>query len=508
MPTRDPLFRGRWTIMKRFRTTIINDIYPEMIFFSLVATMVTLVSKFTTTKLIFDNGLLTVLGTVLSLTISFRTSSSYERYQEGRKMWSAIATSSKNLAGLIWIHIPNEREGGPSPLECMIEKKTMINLIQAFSVACKHFLRGESGVYYQDLFPLICVLPRYASESHAPDNMLPLWQASEDTSSPGEPSRSATIPVGNGYKQSPSFSGTLVDEDLKGSTKRQVEANGRSAHKQKTFDPEQVLPSFEVHRPLKPARDPPKATFGDYIPFWIFLKWVGRTIARKAMPQDEAERRAKLKRKMKHLCESNVPLEIILFLSSYSAYLNTTVPSVASGILSNLATLQDTYQQLERIAYTPLPFAYQAHLRISLWIYLFFLPFQIYAKFGWLTIPGTAFATFSLVGFLEIGHQIENPFTYDLNDLDLDGFCLSLQRELHEITAHTNPDPKSYIFSAWNQPFAPTDRRSAADLVAGGDHEYVSPKFKGIHPGMSSVNLTLINNWREVDLVTRDPKKQ
>lgn len=29
----------------------------------------------------------------------------------------------------------------------------------------------------------------------------------------------------------------------------------------------------------------------------------------------------------------------------------------------------------------------------------------------------------------------ENPFNYDLNDLDLDGFCLQTQRELAEITA-------------------------------------------------------------------------
>lgn len=33
----------------------------------------------------------------------------------------------------------------------------------------------------------------------------------------------------------------------------------------------------------------------------------------------------------------------------------------------------------------------------------------------------------------------ENPFNYDLNDLDLDYFCLSLQRELHQITAVRPP---------------------------------------------------------------------
>jgi hypothetical protein len=64
----------------------------------------------------------------------------------------------------------------------------------------------------------------------------------------------------------------------------------------------------------------------------------------------------------------------------------------------------------------------------------------------------TAFVAFFLLGFLEIGQEMyvlvflniladvddnrsENPFNYDLNDLDLDSFCLMLQRDLHEITA-------------------------------------------------------------------------
>lgn len=59
-----------------------------------------------------------------------------------------------------------------------------------------------------------------------------------------------------------------------------------------------------------------------------------------------------------------------------------------------------------------------------------------------------------MLGFLEIGQQMwvcslyaqrptadnivsfsENPFNYDLNDLDLDNFCLTIQREMQEITA-------------------------------------------------------------------------
>jgi predicted membrane chloride channel (bestrophin family) len=36
---------------------------------------------------------------------------------------------------------------------------------------------------------------------------------------------------------------------------------------------------------------------------------------------------------------------------------------------------------------------------------------------------------------LVVSRNSENPFDYDENDLDLDQFCLMIQRELHEITA-------------------------------------------------------------------------
>jgi len=206
--------------------------------------------------------------------------------------------------------------------------------------------------------------------------------------------------------------------------------------------------------------------------------------------------------------ESNVPLEIILFLSNYTNYLmvqrNCLQPCIATGMMNNITSLQDSMSNLERIRNTPLPFAYQAHLRMSLWLYLLFLPFQVYTQLGWFTIPGTAFASFLFCGFLEIGQEIENPFEYDLNDLDLDHFCLALQRELHEITAFTNPNPLSFIFSAWNQPFAPSDRRHAVDLVGDGHGHYEVPNPKdGPAPGSASIRRTLVENWKEIDQVTR-----
>lgn len=52
--------------------------------------------------------LLTVTGFVVSIGLSFRNSSAYERYTEGRKYWSQLIFTSQNLARVFWIHT-NER---------------------------------------------------------------------------------------------------------------------------------------------------------------------------------------------------------------------------------------------------------------------------------------------------------------------------------------------------------------------------------------------------------------
>ncbi|KAG6852778.1 hypothetical protein C0991_009177 [Blastosporella zonata] len=423
---------------------------------------------------------------------------------------------------MFWVHVPATRDipgvsEEQAELQVIIEKKTMINLIQAFSVAVKHFLRSEPGVYYQDLYPLICFLPRYANDGEpSPEDKLPLWSSSDDyelsrkkgNSNPRSaadteghhPQRIASLPT-HSRNETP-----VEDNKSQTSWFRSLgkSSDGRSRSRRNTFDPEKVLPEVDSHHPLKPARNPPESSVLDFIPLLRFFKWVFRIVTRGGMTEHEIQER--LKRKKLDQVESNVPMELCMVLTSYTAFLMRTPgvlqPAIAAGMTANITSLQDTFSNLERIRNTPLPFAYQAHLRISLWLYLLFLPFQIFSPFGWFTIPGTAFASFLLLGFLEIGQEIENPFNYDLNDLDLDHFCLSLQRELHEITAYTNPGPSSFVFSAWNHPFAPSDRRNAADLVK--DAQYTIPnKKEGPEPGIESIRRTLVKSWREVDSTTR-----
>ncbi|KAG8937101.1 hypothetical protein FRC02_006301 [Tulasnella sp. 418] len=85
MVAKNPIFAGKWSfrmLLKRFNATVLNDIWPEIWFFSAIALMVCSVQQWTDRNLQISNQMLTVLGTVLGLVISFRTTSAYDRYWE------------------------------------------------------------------------------------------------------------------------------------------------------------------------------------------------------------------------------------------------------------------------------------------------------------------------------------------------------------------------------------------------------------------------------------------
>ena len=82
---------------------------------------------------------------------------------------------------------------------------------------------------------------------------------------------------------------------------------------------------------------------------------------------------------------SSLPLELIGVMSSYLATIEDrgTVPGMSLGpMIGALQGLEDCLTTLEKILTTPLPFVYSAHIRHTVWLYLFFLPFQICETFG------------------------------------------------------------------------------------------------------------------------------
>lgn len=51
-----------------------------------------------------DSILLTVTGFVVGLSLSFRSSTAYERYAEGRRYWAQVILASQNMGRVFWVH--------------------------------------------------------------------------------------------------------------------------------------------------------------------------------------------------------------------------------------------------------------------------------------------------------------------------------------------------------------------------------------------------------------------
>lgn len=100
---------SKWPFFLRMHGSVLPKMIVPLIVVTIWSTAITVISKMVY-PLNVSNLLLTVLGFVVGLAISFRTSSAYERYTEGRKYWSQLQLVSQNLARTIWIHT-DEREG-------------------------------------------------------------------------------------------------------------------------------------------------------------------------------------------------------------------------------------------------------------------------------------------------------------------------------------------------------------------------------------------------------------
>ncbi|KLO12501.1 UPF0187-domain-containing protein [Schizopora paradoxa] len=447
-------------------------VIPETIFFTAIATAITLISKKTDLSLGISNQILTVMGAVLGLVVSFRTSSAYDRYWEARKLWATINMQSRNLARLIWVHVPYERldknaevrdnSAKPNVPESDIisEKSSATLLVEAYSIAVKHFLRGERGLHFEDLHPLVAnfIKPPARPKSHGLSRH---WSPSSATlvGSPPRaavrerptPSRSTTMSSLPSLKGSASFNAKpdvrVPDSKIRRIFKIESQRRSKNAIPSETFVDDEKLPTA-----LAPAQQGPhRCHIREWIPFaFRAIFHLGSQFLQAVRNVFRGERCAPLVDSEKGSLRSvhgyrtmddefNVPLQITICLSGYIQWLlkhDLIKPAVALGFTNGIVALEDITSQLDRIKTTPIPSAYQDHLRLSLWLYLFFFPFQVLETLGYFTILATAMYAYVLLGFMEIGRDIENPFTYLMNNLDLDQFCRNIKRDLRQVASH------------------------------------------------------------------------
>ena len=509
VPLGEPKTFIHWTFG---RDTVIWRIWPAVMLHTIFAAGVVTLSMKTQVRLDIPPVLLTVLGMVIGFVISYRAMSGYDRYWTGRSSWSDVIRSLRTLTRLVWVHVPlrlgskSDREVPPEERKlCMEEKRMALDLALGFAVALKHHLRGEMGIYYEDLYQLVKPLhnhphhrrhpphadqpPRANGDSQTLMSPVPVNSPADATGASLDP----VIPPINAYgtfstqnllshrASLSSFSSVISGHDsdeshplLPGQAARKrsgiigavssdlipfgdeagalLTAFGRALmwpfaflgrHTRTRSDEESqvVVAAAEegIHggcgdQGVTEPFDQEALAGGVQHKFSeeprLTVTVAGRRAANSVLTDASRMTHAKHRPRVAGGGQS-LPLEIIYALSTWMSVLEEreSVPgSSLGGMMGALAGLEDALGALERILTTPLPFVYAVHIRHTVWVYLFFLPFQLIGQFGWYTIPGVCIAAFIYLGFLAAGEEIEQPFGYDENDLDLDMFCNEIVR--------------------------------------------------------------------------------
>lgn len=84
---------------------------------------------------------------------------------------------------------------------------------------------------------------------------------------------------------------------------------------------------------------------------------------------------------------------------------------------------------LERLRNSFIPVIYTLHQRMIIMIWLVLLTFHFLSKYWWYTIPLGTIVAYILLGIDSMSCEIEEPFGYDQNDLDLTRFCKGIVRD-------------------------------------------------------------------------------
>ena len=100
----------------------------------------------------------------------------------------------------------------------------------------------------------------------------------------------------------------------------------------------------------------------------------------------------------------------------------------------NLDELTAYHGGCERLASTPIPYAYSVLLHRTVYMYCTLLPFSLLDSVGVLTPLISVFISYAFMALDAIASELEDPFGVEPNDLALDALCVTIERTLLEMT--------------------------------------------------------------------------
>jgi putative membrane protein len=116
-------------------------------------------------------------------------------------------------------------------------------------------------------------------------------------------------------------------------------------------------------------------------------------------------------------------------------------PELAAQMERPLAGLTDALGGCERIAGTPLPFAYSLILHRTVYLYCFLLPFGLVDTLGAMTPLIVAFIAYTFFSIEALSAELEDPFGTMPNDLALESITRTIESSLREMLGEPLPEP-------------------------------------------------------------------
>ncbi|KAJ1568480.1 hypothetical protein HK096_006356 [Nowakowskiella sp. JEL0078] len=160
-----------FALLWQLRGSVIPKTLSPIIFFSIWTTFIILLDKHYNLDLAINDQLATILSIVVGLLLVFRTDTAYNRFWDGRNLWSTLTTDLGNIA----TNIDKTRK--------VIALKHCI----AFAYAVKHHLRSEYGIHYPDYHNILPKITNSAGLGIIGDDDSTYVEAADVTSSESQP---------------------------------------------------------------------------------------------------------------------------------------------------------------------------------------------------------------------------------------------------------------------------------------------------------------------------------
>ncbi|KAF1815345.1 hypothetical protein P152DRAFT_455061 [Eremomyces bilateralis CBS 781.70] len=364
----------RWPLV--FRVTkgaVHSQILLAVLLHAAFTAVVVAVDKYTPGEMGLPSNIIPSLSIVVGLMLVFRNQTSYDRWWTGRNHFATICGAVRNLSRSFLTNVgPLDGKGGIS--QSPIEDGTQAS--ESEKAETESVVRVLVAILYAVKFSL-------------------RGEWSDEPLFPGGPPKRPIIPGIPGW-MTPSGAGAGVR------TPRTPTASSASGALTSAINAGLLEASLASSATLTT----PRSMYSSLLPESL------ASLEHRGVP---------------------LPLQLTSLVESYirrGAQRNWFSAPQASGLTAQVGTLIDAFSRMETIRNTPIPVAHLIHARQVLALYICVLPFAMVDDMGWWSLPLVSLVSFTLYGIEGIGSQLEDPFGYDRNDINMDAIVADARVEV------------------------------------------------------------------------------